>query len=64
MNNKQIYIISQSVTTMVEAIGTQAENAQRAIQNESPAYVEKDFQDLIIRNGVSHNQVISYLQDY
>lgn len=46
---------------LIRAMGYQAENLQRQHRDESMAYMEKDFSDLIELEGISHNDVISLL---
>jgi len=53
------YAITMAVNTMVTAMGMAAENQQRIHRGESLAYTEKEFQDLIDRNGCHHNGVLS-----
>lgn len=47
--------ITTAVGTMVEAMGMQAENQQRAAEGKSPAYGEKAFLDLLNRTGCYSN---------
>lgn len=63
MNNEQrvAFINSQVTCAMIEAMGMQAENRQREIQQESPAFVADDFNRLQIKYGIDHNSVIEYL---
>lgn len=49
------YSLTMAVATMVEAMGMQAENQQRAAIGASFAYDEKAFMDLLERNGTHHN---------
>ena len=61
-NQQAAYIISQAACLMAEILGMQAENMQRGRRGESMAYVMKDFEDAILRNGMYHNQVCTYFQ--
>lgn len=61
---KAAYIVSQSVATMVEAMGMQAENQYRLSCGDQLAYDEGSFQNLLSRSGISHNDVMSYFNNY
>lgn len=61
MSDEAAFVISQSVCAMITAMGMQAENTQRAIQQDSPAYVYDDFQLLINEHLIGHNDVVSKL---
>lgn len=58
------YAITIATQTLVEAMGMAAENQHRIHRGESLAYIEKDFQDLINRNGCHHNGVLGMLNRY
>jgi hypothetical protein len=62
-NQRAAYLISQSAAAMIEAMGMQAENTQREHRGESLAYVEDDFQRVILKYGIGTNSAISYLRD-
>lgn len=49
------YSVTMAVATMVEAMAMHAENQQRAVAGDSPAYNEKAFFDLLEHNGTHHN---------
>lgn len=53
------YIFSQSCCALIQAMGMVAENMQRAVNDNSMAYVEKDFVELINGYGIHHNTVMS-----
>lgn len=53
------YIIAQATAAMIEAMGMQAENAQRLQNGESIAYDAKAFNDLNNNYGLYHNSVMS-----
>lgn len=55
------YAVTMAVSTMVEAMGMQAENQERLRRGESIAYPEKAFNDLILRNGCHHNAVLGLI---
>lgn len=59
-NQQAAYIASQAACLMAEVLGMQAENMQRQYKGESMAYVMKDFEEAILRNGMYHNQVCTY----
>lgn len=56
---KAAYVISQAACAMAEIAGMQAENQQRMHRGEALAYTEQSFNDVILRNVVSHNAVLS-----
>ena len=58
---KAAYIISQSACAMIEALGMQADNMERARQGMSMAYEMHDFTEVFERYGITHNQVLQYL---
>lgn len=49
------YTYGMIIATQVEAMAMQAENMQRAHRGESMAYTDKDFMNLLERNGIHHN---------
>ena len=56
------FIMAQAACAMAEIAGMQAENQQRAHLGQSMAYVEKQFTDVIERNCIGHNAVISFFR--
>lgn len=56
------YIMAQAACAIAEVAGMQAENQQRAASGLSPAYTEQAFNDVVARNGVHHNAVISFFR--
>lgn len=48
------------VASMVEAMAMQAENMQRQHRGESMAYTDKDFMNILERNGIDHNALVEY----
>lgn len=52
------YVNSQVACAMIEAMGMQAENQNRERRGESIAYTEKSFNDLILKYGIGHNDVV------
>jgi hypothetical protein len=61
--DKVAYLNSQITCAMIEAMGMQAENKQREILGQSPAYVENSFMQLLDKYGLHHNSVITFLQE-
>ena len=61
--DKVAYLNSQIACAMIEAMGMQAENEQRRIMGNSPAYVEDSFMQLLTKYGLHHNSVITFLQE-
>ena len=61
--DKVTYLNSQIACAMIEAMGMQAQNQQREILRESPAYVEDSFMQLLDKYGLHHNSVITFLQE-
>ncbi len=59
--NKAAFLISQSVVAVVTALGMQAENKQREIQQDSPAYVMDDFERVILDCGIGYNDSLKTL---
>ena len=55
------YIQSQSACAMIEAMGMQAENQQRAVEDKSMAYTEEDFEKLLNRYEIGYNSAMHYL---
>lgn len=53
------YGISMAVQGLIRAMGMAAENKQREVRGESPAYTEKDFDKLIDELGLHHNAVLT-----
>lgn len=57
------FLISQSVVTMVEALGMVAANDYRKHRGEVIAYDEAAFEELIQRSGIGHNAALGTLRD-
>jgi len=53
------YVQAMATCAMVDAMGMQAANAQRAIRGESMAYTDTDFFGLVEKYGIGHNSVLS-----
>lgn len=58
------YLNAQSTCALIEMNGMIAENISRQDQGKSLAYSEKEFNDLILRYGISHNQVIEFFRRF
>jgi hypothetical protein len=58
------YIQAQANAALIEAMGMMSENLQRLQRNESIAYPETAFQDVILRAGIHHNGVIGFYGNY
>ena len=57
------YGITIAVNTMVTAMGMQAENERCKYKGESLTYNEGHFQELIEKNGVHHNNILTRWQE-
>jgi len=53
------YGFNMAINTLVSAMGMFAENMNRENQGLSPAYSEKEFQELLDKNGINHNSVLN-----
>jgi hydroxymethylpyrimidine/phosphomethylpyrimidine kinase len=60
--DKAAFLMSQSACAMITALGMQAENQQRAIEQSSPAFVGDDFQRVINDHRIGWNDAIGYLK--
>ena len=60
---KAAFIQAQTVCANIEALGMAAENAQRAIQGESPAFIADDFDRVSFKYGIDHNSVCEFFMD-
>ncbi len=56
------YVQSQATAAMIEALGMQAENAQRIHRGEAMAYDEAAFDAVINKYGLDHNSIVSFLR--
>lgn len=61
MERQAAYIIAKAITALISAIGMHAENMQRAHRGESIAYDSLSFEQLIVEQGISENQIIQTL---
>lgn len=55
------YINAMTITAMAEIQGMMAENEERKRQGLALAYGEKEFNDVPIKWGLTHNAVLEYL---
>jgi len=62
VNEQMLIVFSSAVRALVRTAGMVCENAQRKNRGESMAYVEEDFQKVIVEEGLSWNQVIETLR--
>lgn len=64
MNSEQqvAFIMAATVSAMAEIAGMQAENQRRQLFSDVPKYGEDDFQAVILRNGIGHNDVLSFFR--
>ena len=53
------YVFSQSVSALIEALGMLSDNLDCARRNESQAWCNEEFNNLIDKYGISHNAVLS-----
>ncbi len=56
------FLISQSVATMVEALGMVAANDNRKNRGEAMAYDEDAFRKLLDESGIHHNAALALLR--
>lgn len=56
-----VYIMAQITCAQAEMQGMVAANQARAHREESPAYEEQDFTNLITKYNLDHNAVIGFL---
>ena len=62
MNSEQILEFqARLVRATIRTMGMRAENEQRSVTAQSPAYVEADFLKVIDEEGLWHNQVVTAL---
>ena len=55
------YVSAMVTCAMIEAMGMQADNAQRTQQGESIAWPKEAFDSLIEKYGIYHNAVVNNL---
>lgn len=56
------FIMAKAACAMAEIAGMQAENAHRISNENSITYGEEAFEGVILRNGIGHNDVMSFFQ--
>ncbi len=54
-----VYVNSQIACALIEMEGMKTENMQRQNCNQTLAYTEKDFTNLIVKYDLGHNDVLS-----
>lgn len=58
---KAAYINAQAACALIEAMGMQAENKQREVEDKSPAFTHEAFMSLQTSYGIDHNSSLTYL---
>ncbi len=58
-----VYAFSQIVCTQAEAMGMAAENHKAFTMGENPPYLLEHFEKLIDRYGISHNAILTTMQE-
>ena len=53
------YVIAQAIAASIELEAMKAANWMREMQGHTIAYGEEDFYALILKYGLSHNQVLT-----
>ena len=61
---KAAILMCRAAECNAKVAGMQATNRQREIQDESPAYVMDDFEQVIEETGIFWNSVCELLQGY
>ncbi len=56
------YVFAQSVSALIEALGMLSENLDRARRDESPAWYNDEFNNLIDKYGIHHNAMTGLYQ--
>jgi len=56
------YVMAQSASALVEAMGMLSENLQRVKNGESLAWNDEEFNSLITKYGIGSNDVIGLYQ--
>ena len=59
-NQQAAFIMSQSACALIEAMGMQAENQDRAHRGLAVAYTEEAFAALIDEHGIGYNAVLGF----
>ena len=64
MNEEQrtAMLNAQVACAMIQAMGMQAANQNRAHKGMEPCYLEQDFENVIANNGIGFNSAITTLQ--
>ena len=61
MSEQAVIILSQSVAALIEAMGMVAENKQREVSGESPAYGEQQFMQVIKKYDLDYHTICKSL---
>lgn len=56
------FIMAQAACAMAEIAGMQAANQHRAWGKNPPQFVQADFENVIARNAIGHNDVITFFR--
>ena len=58
-----VYALSQIVCAQAEAMGMAADNHNAFTLGKAPPYLLDDFKKLIDRYGISHNAILTTMQE-
>lgn len=61
IEDRRILMQAMIVSAYAEIAGMQAHDAVTLANGNNNVYTEGSYQEVITRNGISHNQVIDYL---
>ena len=61
-NQQAAYVMAQSASALIEAMGMLSENMQRVKNGESLAWNDDEFNSLITKYGIGHNDVLGFYQ--
>lgn len=56
------YVIAQSASALIEAVGMMSDNLQRMRRGEALVWDNDDFSSLISKYSIGHNDVLSLYQ--
>jgi hypothetical protein len=63
-NERAAYIQSQVACALIEMEAMKAANWMREMQGHTIAYGEEAFNNLVVKYGIGHNDVIGYLNKH
>jgi hypothetical protein len=58
---KAAFLNAAVARALIRALGMQAENMQRHYRGEAMAFVQGDFDNLTLEEGIEHNAIIGLL---